>query len=98
MLGAKGVNVSKHAPDCQEMVTHRVTPCQGQGEKGQVNPSIICTKKSAIRWPPKAHELAAVAALLDAGNPGVGCHPHHLSRALVLKRQTTEGLERWLSG
>lgn len=48
------MNVSEHAPDCQEMVTDRkMIPCQDQGEKGQVNPSMNSPRVSGIRWSPK---------------------------------------------
>lgn len=54
------MKVSEHAPDCHEMVTDRKIPCQDQGEKGQVNPSMSCPRNSGISWSPESHEAPAV--------------------------------------
>lgn len=64
------MNVSEHAPDCQEMVTDRKIPCQDQGEKRQVNPSMNSPRVSSIRWSPQR----LVRHLLHTNT--VGCWEH----------------------
>lgn len=63
------MNVSEHAPDCHKMVTDRKIPCQDQGEKGQVNPSITPPGYLVSDGPPKICEVPAAACT-------VGCWEH----------------------